>query len=119
MAGIRLDSGDLAWLSIEARKLLDAAGFAKANIVASNDLDEHIITSLQEQGARINIWGVGTKLVTAYDHPALGGVYKLTAMRDQKGVWIEKVKLERGSGQDHKPRNPAGAPISERGRIHR
>src|SRR2546422_1193636 len=65
MVGIRLDSGDLAWLSVEARKLLDAAGFPNAVIVASNDLDEHIIVSLKEQGARINVWGVGTKLVTA------------------------------------------------------
>jgi len=77
MVGIRLDSGDLAWLSIEARKILDEAGFPKAVIVASNDLDEHIIASLKEQGAKINVWGVGTKLITAYDQPALGGVYKL------------------------------------------
>jgi len=103
MAGIRLDSGDLAWLSIEARKLLDAAGFPKANIVASNDLDEHIIESLQEQRARINIWGVGTKLVTAYDHPALGGVYKLAAMRDEKGVWIDKVKLSEEAAKTTNP----------------
>src|SRR3989475_12372621 len=75
LAGIRLDSGDLAFLSIEARKLLDQAGFTKAVIVGSNDLDEHIIESLKLQGATINVWGVGTKLVTAYDQPALGGVY--------------------------------------------
>src|SRR5262249_32212496 len=67
LAGVRLDSGDLAWLSIEARKLLDAAGFPKATIVASNDLDEQTIASLKQQGAAINVWGVGTKLVTAYD----------------------------------------------------
>src|SRR3954471_8600757 len=72
LAGIRLDSGDLAWLSIEARKILDAAGFPKALILASNDLDEHIIQSLKQQGATINVWGVGTKMVTAYDQPALG-----------------------------------------------
>jgi nicotinate phosphoribosyltransferase len=81
LAGIRLDSGDLAYLSIEARKILDAAGFTKTFIVASNDLDEHLIASLKEQGAPIGVWGVGTKLVTAYDQPALGGVYKLTAIR--------------------------------------
>jgi nicotinate phosphoribosyltransferase len=93
MVGIRLDSGDLAWLSIEARKILDASGFEKAIIVASNDLDEHIITSLKEQGATINVWGVGTKMVTAYDQPALGGVYKLGAIRDDGGGWTYKLKL--------------------------
>jgi len=93
MVGIRLDSGDLAWLSIEARKILDEAGFPKAVIVASNDLDEHIIASLKEQGAQINVWGVGTKLITAYDQPALGGVYKLGAIRDASGNWAYKVKL--------------------------
>jgi nicotinate phosphoribosyltransferase len=93
MVGIRLDSGDLAWLSIEARKILDAAGFPKAVIVGSNDLDEHVIASLKEQGATINVWGVGTKLVTAYDQPALGGVYKLTAIADEQGQWVYKLKL--------------------------
>ncbi|GAA4399918.1 nicotinate phosphoribosyltransferase [Nibrella viscosa] len=96
LAGIRLDSGDLAYLSIEARKLLDEAGFPNTGIVASNDLDEHIITSLKEQGAQINIWGVGTKLVTAYDQPALGGVYKLAAIREKNGEqtrWEYKMKL--------------------------
>ena len=83
LAGIRLDSGDLAYLSIEARKLLDEAGFQNTAIVASNDLDETIIASLKQQGAKIDIWGVGTKLVTAYDQPALGGVYKLAALRHE------------------------------------
>ncbi len=92
MVGIRLDSGDLAYLSIAARKLLDAAGFEKARIVASNDLDERIIESLKAQGAQIAVWGVGTKLATAYDQPALGGVYKLAAIR-KEGVWEPKVKL--------------------------
>lgn len=93
MHGIRLDSGDLAWLSAEARKILDEAGFPKAVIVASNELDEYIITSLKDQGATINVWGVGTRLVTAYDQPALGGVYKLCAIRRQDGRWSYKVKL--------------------------
>jgi nicotinate phosphoribosyltransferase len=94
MVGIRLDSGDLAYLSIEARKLLDAAGFEKATIVASNDLDEHVIESLKAQGATIAVWGVGTKLSTAYDQPALGGVYKLSAIRRSKNdLWEYKVKL--------------------------
>lgn len=103
MVGIRLDSGDLAYLSIEARRLLDEAGFPKASIVASNDLDEHIITSLKEQGAKINVWGVGTKLVTAFDQPALGGVYKLAAVRIADGTWHHKVKL---SEQAAKISNP-------------
>jgi nicotinate phosphoribosyltransferase len=93
MVGIRLDSGDLAYLSIEARKLLDEAGFEKAAIVASNDLDEHLIASLKNQGATIAVWGVGTRLATAYDQPALGGVYKLAAMRSDDGAWQPKVKL--------------------------
>jgi nicotinate phosphoribosyltransferase len=93
MVGIRLDSGDLAYLSIEARKILDAAGLHDAVIVASNDLDERLITSLKEQGATIATWGVGTKLVTAYDQPALGGVYKLGAIQGDDGTWHHKLKL--------------------------
>ena len=93
MAGIRLDSGDLAYLSIEARKILDAGGFPKAAILASNDLDEHIINSLKDQDAKIGVWGVGTKLATAYDQPALGGVYKLSAQRAPDGRWQYKIKL--------------------------
>ncbi len=93
MVGVRLDSGDLAYLSIEARKLLDEAGFEKAAIVASNDLDEHIIASLKSQGAKIAVWGVGTRLATAYDQPALGGVYKLGALKSDNGTWQPKVKL--------------------------
>jgi len=93
MVGIRLDSGDLAYLSIEARKILDEAGFPNAAILASNDLDENIIASLHQQGAKINVWGVGTKLATAYDSPALGGVYKLSALRSPEGKWEYKIKL--------------------------
>lgn len=93
MVGIRLDSGDLAYLSIEARKILDEAGFPEAGIVASNDLDEQIIDNLKSQGAKIAVWGVGTKLATAYDQPALGGVYKLGALRNGDGTWLPKVKL--------------------------
>jgi len=93
LAGIRLDSGDLAFLSIEARKILDQAGFTKASIIGSNDLDERIIESLKQQGATINLWGVGTKLVTAYDQPALGGIYKLSAVRKDDGAWEHKIKL--------------------------
>ena len=93
LQGIRLDSGDLAYLSIEARKMLDAAGFPKATVFATNDLDEHIIASLKIQGAAISVWGVGTRLVTAYEEPALGGVYKLGATRLPGGPWQYRVKL--------------------------
>lgn len=103
MVGIRLDSGDLAYLSIEARKILDEGGFPKAAIVASNDLDENIITSLKQQGAQVGIWGVGTKLVTAYDQPAMGGVYKLGAIRNADGEWRYCLKL---SEQTEKISNP-------------
>lgn len=103
MAGVRLDSGDLAYLSVQARQLLDDAGFPRTVIVASNDLDEHIIASLKQQGAKIGLWGVGTKLVTAFDQPALGGVYKLAAVRESGGPWQHKVKL---SEQAIKVSNP-------------
>jgi nicotinate phosphoribosyltransferase len=91
--GIRLDSGDLADLSIKSRKMLDQAGFQDAFIVASNELDETIISELKRQGAQINVWGVGTNLVTAKDQPALDGVYKLSAIRDPGGEWKYKLKL--------------------------
>lgn len=103
LAGIRLDSGDLAYLSIEASKILDEAAFTDANIVASNDLDEYTIESLKHQDAKINVWGVGTKLVTAYDQPALGGVYKIAAIRKEDGSWSYKMKL---SEQAIKVSNP-------------
>lgn len=103
MLGIRLDSGDLAYLSIEARKILDEAGLKDVKIVASNDLDENLILSLKQQGAKIDVWGVGTKLVTAYDQPALGGVYKLAAMREHQGVFQNRIKL---SEQAVKTTNP-------------
>ena len=93
LIGVRLDSGDLAYLSIEARKILDAGGFPKAAIVASNDLDEHLIQSLKDQAATISVWGVGTRLVTGWDQPALGGVYKLAAVRKPGGPWQHRIKL--------------------------
>ena len=93
MVGVRLDSGDLCELSKIARQILDAGGFPDAVIVASNDLDEHAITRLKKNGATIALWGVGTKLTTCYDQPALGGVYKLAAIRDADGTWEDRVKL--------------------------
>ena len=92
LAGIRLDSGDLAYLSNRAREMLDADGFEETQVIASNDLDPETIESLQAQGARIDVWGVGTKLVTCYDQPALGGVYKLTAIQDGD-AWRTPVKV--------------------------
>lgn len=91
--GIRLDSGDLAYLSIEARRILDQNGFKDAVIVASNELDETILTELKRQGAQITVWGVGTSLVTSANQPALDGVYKLSAIREKGGEWKDKLKL--------------------------
>lgn len=91
--GIRLDSGDLAYLSKEARKMLDDAGFPDTLICASGDLDEHSIYSLKNQGAKIDLWGVGTKLITSEEMPALGGVYKLSAIIGDDGKIIPKIKL--------------------------
>ncbi|MBA3815858.1 MAG: nicotinate phosphoribosyltransferase [Parachlamydiaceae bacterium] len=91
--GIRLDSGDLTYLSIKSREMLDAAGFYDAVIIASNDLDETIISELKREGAQINVWGVGTNLVTSSSQPALDGVYKLSAIRDPGGTWKYKLKL--------------------------
>lgn len=101
--GIRLDSGDLAYLSKEARKMLDAAGFENTLICASGDLDEHSINSLKQQGAKINLWGVGTKLITSEEMPALGGVYKLSAMIDEKGEITPKIKLSDNSAKITNP----------------
>lgn len=91
--GIRLDSGDIAYLSKEARKMLDAAGFPDAKIIASNDLDESTISSLKAQGATVDSWGVGTKLITAYQQPALGAVYKMVAVEDENGEYVDRIKL--------------------------
>ncbi len=97
MVGIRIDSGDLAYFSNKAREMMDEAGFPDAKIVASNDLDEHLISSLKSQEASIDIWGVGTKLVTAFDQPALGAVYKLSAIKLEDGTWEPKLKLSQQS----------------------
>lgn len=94
LAGIRIDSGDLAWLAKMARRMLDEAGLADCGIVLSNDLDEYTIESIREQGANVMSWGVGTKLATAYDQPALGGVYKLSATKSQgDSKWKARLKV--------------------------
>jgi nicotinate phosphoribosyltransferase len=120
LAGIRLDSGDLARLSIDARRLLDQGGFPNAAIVGSGDLDEHAIAKLKREGAKIGVWGVGTRLSTGHEDAALSGVYKLSAIRDAAGAWQYKVKL---SEQRMKMSNPgilqvrrfsrAGRPVAD------
>lgn len=90
--GIRLDSGDLAYLSKEARKMLDAAGYPNALVFGGGDVDEHVLSSLNAQGAKINVYGVGTRMITSADMPALGGVYKLAAV-EQNGQMIPRMKF--------------------------
>ncbi len=101
--GIRLDSGDLAYLSKEARKMLDEAGFTDTQIIASNDLDENTIINLKAQGAKIDSWGIGTKLITAYDQPALGAVYKLVSIENEHGKMVDTIKI---SGNPEKVTTP-------------
>ena len=103
--GIRLDSGDLAYLSKKARKMLDDAGFPDAKISASNDLDEYLIHDLKQQGAAIDVWGVGTHLITSKDCPSFGGVYKLAAIQDENGVFVPKIKLSENTEKITNPGN--------------
>lgn len=91
--GIRLDSGDISFLSKEARRMLDEAGFPNAKIVVSNDLDEYTILNLKAQGAKVDVWGIGTKLITAYDQPALGAVYKIVAIENDQGEMEDTIKI--------------------------
>ena len=101
--GIRLDSGDLAYLSKKARKMLDDAGFPDAVIAASNDLDEYLIHDLKMQGAAITSWGVGTNLITSKDCPSFGGVYKLAAIQNAEGQFIPKIKISENVGKITNP----------------
>ncbi len=103
LLGVRLDSGDLAYLSVEARRILDEAELPEVRIFASNDLDEHLIESLRQQGARVDVWCVGTRLVTAFDEPALGGVYKLAAIRRSGGAWEPRLKLSEQAAKTTTP----------------
>lgn len=93
LMGIRIDSGDLAWLAKACRARLDEAGLDDCGIVLSNDLDEYTIRQIREEGAQVMSWGVGTKLATAYDQPTLGGVYKLSATRESGGDWTDRIKI--------------------------
>lgn len=103
--GIRLDSGDLAYLSKKARKMLDEAGHPEATICASNDLDEYLIHDLKIQGAAIDSWGVGTNLITSKDCPSFGGVYKLAAIQNKDGEFIPKIKLSENTEKITNPGN--------------
>ena len=104
--GIRLDSGDLAYMSKKARKMLDAAGFQDAVIAASSDLDEYLIDSLKAQGATITSWGVGTNMITSKDCPAFGGVYKLAGVQDPAtGEFMPKIKLSENTAKVTNPGN--------------
>ena len=103
LLGVRIDSGDLSYLSKKARKMLDKENLNYVKIIASNDLDEFLLKSLKYQKSKISIWGIGTKLVTAHDNPSLGAVYKLSCLRNKKGVWENKIKL---SEQKIKINNP-------------
>lgn len=109
LMGVRLDSGDLAYLSKECRRLLDAAGLPAVKIIASSDIDEYLLQDLKLQGAPIDAYGIGTRLVTAFSEPALGGVYKLVAVR-KSGVWEPKIKISS---------NPAKTTIPGRKQIYR
>jgi nicotinate phosphoribosyltransferase len=99
MIGVRLDSGDGVTLSVKARRMLDKAGFANAKIVGSGDLDEYMITDLKQRGAKIDVWGVGTKLSTGQPDAALGVIYKLGAIRRPGGEWQYRIKLSEESAK--------------------
>jgi len=91
--GVRLDSGDISFLSKEARRMLDEAGYSDAKVIVSNDLDEYTILNLKAQGARVDVWGIGTKLITAYDQPALGAVYKIVSIENGVGEMEDTIKI--------------------------
>lgn len=101
--GVRIDSGDMAYLSKRIREMLDEAGFEDARIIASNDLDEKTILNLRMQGAKINDWGIGTKIITAYDQPALGAVYKLVSIENEMGELVPTMKISSNTSKMSTP----------------
>ena len=101
--GVRIDSGDMAYLSKRVRTMLDEAGFLDAKIFASNGLDEKTIQNLKMQGAKIDVWGIGTKLITAYDQPTLGAVYKLVAFENEYGEMVDTIKISNNVGKMSTP----------------
>ncbi|MEI3230048.1 MAG: nicotinate phosphoribosyltransferase [Gordonibacter pamelaeae] len=112
LAGIRIDSGDLAWLAKMARRMLDEAGLSDCGIVLSNDLDEFTIQSIRDEGAQVMSWGVGTKLACAYDQPTLGGVYKLSATREPgEREWTDRLKISESVGKAHHARRAGRAAL--------
>ncbi len=120
LAGIRIDSGDLSWLSKMARRMLDEAGLTDCGIVLSNDLDEYTIQSMLEEGADVMSFGVGTKLASAYDQPTLGGVYKLAAVRAGEGAaWTARLKISESAAELHHPGRARRAAVLPVRRPHR
>ncbi|MQA91338.1 MAG: nicotinate phosphoribosyltransferase [Gemmatimonas sp.] len=117
LLGIRLDSGDLARLSIEARRILDHAGFRETVIYASNELDEWAIERLRALGAKIGAWGVGTRLVTGGDQAALGGTFKLNAVRSEAGDWLPRIKVSEQTAKVSVPGVPQVRRFSRGGRF--
>ncbi|KOY79489.1 nicotinate phosphoribosyltransferase [Apilactobacillus kunkeei] len=113
-AGVRIDSGDMAYLSKRVREMLDDAGYSNAKIFASNDLDEKTITSLKMQDAKIDVWGIGTKLITAFDQPALGAVYKMVSVENDKGEMVDTIKLSNNAEKVSTPGKKQVWRITER-----
>ena len=113
-AGVRIDSGDMAYLSKRVREMLDDAGYPDAKIFASNDLDEKTITSLKMQDAKINVWGIGTKLITAFDQPALGAVYKMVSVENDNGEMVDTIKLSNNAEKVSTPGKKQVWRITER-----
>ncbi|MGQ2282463.1 nicotinate phosphoribosyltransferase [Apilactobacillus kunkeei] len=113
-AGVRIDSGDMAYLSKRVREMLDDAGYKNAKIFASNDLDEKTITSLKMQDAKIDVWGIGTKLITAFDQPALGAVYKMVSVENDNGEMVDTIKLSNNAEKVSTPGKKQVWRITER-----
>lgn len=113
--GVRIDSGDMAYLSKKVRQMLDEAGYPNAKIFASNNLDERTIMDLQRQGAKIDVWGIGTKLITSYDQPTLGAVYKMVSLEDDHGQMVDTIKLSNNAAKMSTPGKHQVWRITDRG----
>ena len=113
--GVRIDSGDMAYLSKRVRQMLDEAGYPNAKIFASNNLDERTIMDLQRQGAKIDVWGIGTKLITSYDQPTLGAVYKMVSLEDDHGQMVDTIKLSNNAAKMSTPGKHQVWRITDRG----
>ena len=113
--GVRIDSGDMAYLSKKVRQMLDEAGYPNAKIFASNNLDERTIMDLQRQGAKIDVWGIGTKLITSYDQPTLGAVYKMVSLEDDHGQMVDTIKLSNNAAKMSTPGKHQVLRITDRG----